>query len=171
MVHSRVRVMGEQLNPLLTVLPLGVLGSAVLSDLGALMSGVEFFGQVAHWDMAAGLIVGLLALSVLLVDLITAPPETHARRVLAKVSAGSCAMVFLFAVVWTVRAEGNATGSAWLLLVELLALGLGVTGAWLARGWVVDRGLPERIAKRALPERVAVPGPLALPWTYGQPER
>jgi hypothetical protein len=91
--------------------------------------------------------------------------------VLAKVSAGSCAMVFLFAVVWTVRAEGNATGSAWLLLVELLALGLGVTGAWLARGWVVDRGLPERIAKRALPERVAVPGPLALPWTYGQPER
>src|SRR5262245_19753279 len=85
-MQRRARILGEQLNPLLTVLPLGILGTALLCDLGALISGVHFFGRVAFWDMGAGLLVGLLALCGLLVDLVTAPPASFARRMVGVVT-------------------------------------------------------------------------------------
>ncbi|HEX6870684.1 MAG TPA: DUF2231 domain-containing protein [Micromonosporaceae bacterium] len=160
-MHSRVRVLGQPLNPLLTVLPLGILGSALLSDLGALISDTAFFARVAYWDMAAGVIAGIVTLSALLVDLITAPEESHARRVLGWVSGATAAMVVLDGCVWMVRSDHQGVGNGGLFLVELVALALGITGAWVARGLVVGRGLPlEREERGDAPSRMRA----ALRW-------
>ena len=147
-MQSRARILGQQLNPLLTILPLGILGSAVLCDLGALMSGVPFFGRVALWDLGAGLIVGPFALCGLLVDLMTAPPHGPARRIVGTVTVAVGAMIVLFGIVWSVRADNGATGSGALVLVELIALGTGIGGVWTARGLVNGEGLPERTPVR-----------------------
>jgi uncharacterized membrane protein len=147
-MQSRARILGQQLNPLLTILPLGILGSAVLCDLGALMSGVSFFGRVALWDLGAGLVVGLFALCGLLVDLITAPPGGSARRIVGTVTLAVGLMIVLFGIVWSVRADNGTAGSGALFLVELIALGSGIGGVWTARDLVNGEGLQERIPVR-----------------------
>jgi hypothetical protein len=118
---------------MLSVLPLGLLGSVVLFDLGALVSGVALFDQVAHWDMAAGLLVGLTVLIVLLVDLTTALSGTAVQRALGIVSSATAGMVILFAVVWWVRDDARFGGDAGLFLLEVAALAVGGTGVWFAR--------------------------------------
>jgi uncharacterized membrane protein len=143
-VQSRARVLGEQLNPLLTVLPLGMLGSAVLFDLGALMSTTPFFGRVALWDMAAGLLAGLVAVGATLVDLIVAPSGSSARRVLALEAGTTGSMVLLFGIIWAVRSFAGPSGLDGLFVVEVVALIAGVVGAWFARSIVAGGGLPER---------------------------
>jgi hypothetical protein len=128
---------------MLSVLPLGLLGSVVLFDLGALVSGVAMFDRVAHWDMAAGLLVGLTVLTVLLVDLTTALSGTAAQRALGVVSSATAGMVILFAVVWWVRDDAGFGRDAGLFLLELAALAVGGTGVWFARrltGPVPGRG-------------------------------
>lgn len=152
MVYPHMRVLGQQLNPLLTILPLGVLGSAVLSDLGALVSGSSFFARVAYWDLSVGLLVGVVSLSVLLVDLITAPAGSPIRRVLGAVSVANCAMVILFAMLWSIRGDANPAAGVGMFIVELVALGAGIAGAWLARTLVVDQ-----------PEPVPAPVPVTVP--------
>ncbi len=148
-MQSRVRVLGEQLNPLLTVLPLAILGSAVLFDIGGLASGLLFFARVALWDMAAGLLAGLVAVGALLIDLIAAPARTTARRLLVAETATAGGMVAIFGVVWAIRIDGQLASTLVPVLVEAFAFVTGVVGAWLARGIVVGDGLPE--AGPALP--------------------
>ena len=127
------QVLGHQVRPLLMVLPLGILGSAVLCDLAALMSGERFFGQVGYFDVAAGLLVGLVALAGLLIDLVTAPPGSTTRRAVGIASGAVAAMVAAFGVVWSVRAERGLVGSGWLFALEVVALAVGITGVCYAR--------------------------------------
>jgi uncharacterized membrane protein len=162
-MQSRARILGEQLNPLLTVLPLGILGTALLCDLGALMSGVHFFGRVALWDMGAGLVVGLLALCGLLVDLVTAPPASFARRIVGVVTLAVASMIVLFGIVWSVRMDTRATGTGPMFLVELIALGAGIAGVWMARGLVIGHGLHEPTPARAAALRRSYTVPLRPP--------
>jgi predicted membrane protein DUF2231 len=141
-VHSRARVLGQAVNPVLMLLPLGILASAVLADLGALTSGLSVFATLAHADMVPGLLAGILALCALFVDLITAPPGTMARRVLGVVCALYSASMATFALVWSVRAGDDGVGNGGLFVVEVFAIASGVTAARLARGLSLGRDLP-----------------------------
>jgi hypothetical protein len=53
-------------------------------------------------------------------------------------------MIVLFGIVWSVRGNGGTPPNPALFLVELVALAVGIAGAWLARGLAVGRGLPTR---------------------------
>ena len=68
--------MAQRLSPL-TVMPLGILGSAVLCDFGAQLSGFGLFGDAGFYNMAAGLIVSFVALLIVLVDLVTELGQRH----------------------------------------------------------------------------------------------
>jgi uncharacterized membrane protein len=138
-MRTRARVLGEQLNPLLTVLPLGMLGSAVLFDFGGLIGRFGFFAHVALWDMAAGLIASLVTVVILLVDLIPAPTGSDARRVLGTETAAVGSMAILFLIVWAERSGGDRAGNAGLFVVEVFALAVGLAGAVLARSFVVGQ--------------------------------
>lgn len=139
---GRAKVLGQPLNPLLTVLPLGILGSAVLVDLGALISGSHLFGRLAQADLAVGLLAGLVSLCAVLIDLITVPAGSVARQILSVVATLTGSMVATFTVLWSVRLDGDGTGSGGALLLELLALAAGILGAGLARRLAVGQGFP-----------------------------
>lgn len=124
----------ERLHPVLTLLPVGLMASVVLFDAGAVMSGFSAFGTVAHWDMAMGLMTGLTVLTILLVDLTTALSGTRAQRVLGVVASATAGMVIVFGVIWWARQDGGVLGGAPQLLLEIVALAIGATGVWHARG-------------------------------------
>jgi hypothetical protein len=155
-VHGRVKVLGQPLTPLLTVLPLGILGSAVLLDLAALIADSQLFGMIAHTDMAMGLLLGVASLCVILVDLVTAPAGPE-REALSVVAALTGSMMAVFMVFWSVRAEGDRVASGGGLLLEILALVAGALGASLVRRLALGHGLPEgyRLAGAAAGRYVA----------------
>jgi len=165
-VNSRARVLGQPVNPVLMLLPLGILVSATLADLGAMMSGLRFFATIAHADMVPGLLSGVLALCALLVDLVTAPAGSIARAVLSVVCVAFGSMIGLFTVVWSLRADSGGAGNGGLLVLEVIALVCGVMAARFARGLVVGRSLPrvlESVVPRQAERRESV-GPAVVRW-------
>ncbi len=141
-MDSRARVLGQPVNPVLMLLPLGILSTATIADLGALLSGLRLFGAVAQADVIVGLVAGGFALCALLVDFVTAPARSVAREVLALASLCYGGMVAIFLTVCSVRAADGTVGNAGLFLLELVALAGGVAAARLAHSLGTGRGRP-----------------------------
>jgi uncharacterized membrane protein len=143
-VRESASDLGQRLSPL-TLMPLGILGTAVLCDLGAQVSGVSLFGIAGFYNMAAGLIVGFVALVIVLADLVTVASGTACREIVAMVSATMTATTAVFALVWSLRFDNHRAGSGWLLLVEVAALAVGGIGVWFAHGVVIGRRVREPV--------------------------
>jgi uncharacterized membrane protein len=126
-------------------MPVAVLACAVLFDIGAELAGFNLFGVAAYWNMAAGLLVAVIALVVMLVDLVTAPVGSGSRELVGLVSASLTTMVVLFAIAWSVRSDRNPAMSGWLLALELIGLAAGAVGAWFAQGVVIGRRMREPV--------------------------
>jgi uncharacterized membrane protein len=120
------RALERGLNPLLSLFPLSLFAVAVLADLGALMSGLATFGDVAAGVLAAALLVGLVTLTVLFVDYTTTPAGSPAHRVRGLASAYTTGMVAGFTLAWYLR--GDSLGSSSGFLLELLSFVGGVLG-------------------------------------------
>ena len=143
-MQAGARDLGQRLSPL-TVMPLGILGSAVLCDVGAQVSGFGLFGIAGFYNMAAGLVVGFAALVIVLADLVTGSSGSAGRELVGAVSATMTATVGVFALVWSVRMEGARAGGPWLLLFEFVALAVGSVGGWFAQGVVIGRRAREPV--------------------------
>jgi uncharacterized membrane protein len=113
--------------------PVALLSSVVLFDFGALIGGFGFFVQVGHWIMATGLVVGVIVLTLALIDLTSTMSGTPAHRIRGAASSALAVMVMAFATVWWARQDSRLDGNAALWLVELFAVGVGAAGAWFAR--------------------------------------
>jgi uncharacterized membrane protein len=60
-MESRAKLLGHPVHPMLIVLPLGLFISAVVFDAVYLWRGSPTFATVAYWNIAGGIIGGLLA--------------------------------------------------------------------------------------------------------------
>ena len=136
--------MAQRLSPL-TVMPLGILGSAVLCDFGAQLSGFGLFGDAGFYNMAAGLIVSFVALLIVLVDLVTAASGSACRELVGTATGAMTAMIGVFALVWSVRTDGQRAGGPWFLLIEVGALAVGGVGVWFAQGVVIGQRMREPV--------------------------
>jgi uncharacterized membrane protein len=132
-------LLGHPLHPMLVMFPLGLLVTAVIFDFADLIGGPALLGEVAYWNIVAGLIGGVLAAAAGLVDYVAIPRGTRAKRVATAHALLNVAVLALFAVSWSIRrpSEGRAAGG-WLFLLELVALGAASVSAWLG-GELVDR--------------------------------
>jgi uncharacterized membrane protein len=104
-----------------------------------LWRGSATFAAVAYWNIAAGVVGGLLAAVFGLIDWFAIPSGTRAKRIGLLHGGSNIIVVLTFAVVWLMR--GNATDVApnmTLFLLEGAALGLGTVAGWLG-GELVDR--------------------------------
>ena len=59
-MESKAKLFGHPLHPVLIVLPLGLLSAAVVFDVIYLVTGEPAFATVAFWNIAAGVVGGLL---------------------------------------------------------------------------------------------------------------
>jgi uncharacterized membrane protein len=138
-VESRLKVLGHPVHPMLIVFPLGLLTTAVIFDLIDIAGGPGVLGDVAYWNIAVGLIGGILAAVTGAVDLLAIPAGTRAKRIGVLHAVTNTGVIVLFAGVWVVRmsASQRAAGGG-LVAIELVALGVAAVGAWLG-GELVDR--------------------------------
>ena len=135
------RALERGLHPMLSLFPLSLFAVALLADLGALMSGLDPFGDIATGVLATALLVGLVALTALFVDYTTAPVGSVAHQVRGVASACTTAMVAGFTLAWYLHKDGASSGPVFLL--ELVAFLGGVVGHLLSRSPQPEAGTAE----------------------------
>jgi uncharacterized membrane protein len=138
-MESRIKVLGHPIHPMLVVLPLGLFITAVVFDVIDAWRGSAAFAPVAYWNIAAGIIGGLIAAMFGFADWLSIPKRTRAKRIGALHGSSNAAVVSAFAVVWAMRGDApDAHPSTALVTLEIAALALGTVAAWLG-GELVDR--------------------------------
>jgi len=101
------------------LLPRYLFASALLSQLVALIPWLPALADIAQGVLAAAVVVGVVALTVLLVDYTITPAGSRAHRVRGLASAWTSAMVVGFTFAWCLAAEGAPAGAVF--LVELVS--------------------------------------------------
>jgi uncharacterized membrane protein len=130
-MESKAKLLGHPVHPMLIVLPLGLFIAAVVFDALYLWQGSPAFATVAYWNIAAGIIGGLLAAVFGFIDWLAIPANTRAKRI-GLLHGGSNA------VVWLMREDAADAPATNLFALEVVALAVGSVAGWLG-GELVDR--------------------------------
>jgi uncharacterized membrane protein len=139
-MESRAKLLGHPIHPMLVVLPLGLFISAVVFDALYLFGpGSTTLAAVAYWNIAAGVVGGLLAAVFGLVDWFAIPSSTRAKRI-GLLHGGSMVLVVgAFALAWWLRSRlVDTVPTMSVFALEFSALLLGAVAGWLG-GELVNR--------------------------------
>jgi uncharacterized membrane protein len=135
-MESRLRIAGQAVQPVLVMFPLGRLAMAVL---GNLLGGPAILGALAYWNIAAGLVTGVFAALAGAIDLLLVHNGTRAKRMGVLLNLVNMGVLILFAVILMLRMRTtDRVAGPGLFLLEVLALGVAVVGAWFG-GELVNR--------------------------------
>jgi uncharacterized membrane protein len=137
-VESKAKLLGHPIHPMLIVLPLGLFIGAVVFDAIYLWRGNPTFAATGFWNIAAGVIGGLLAAVFGLIDWLAIPSGTRAKRIGLLHGGTNVIVVGLFAFAWWTRSATPDTLNGTVFSIQVVALGLGSVAGWLG-GELVDR--------------------------------
>src|SRR5215216_3076373 len=138
-MESKLKFLGHAVHPILIVFPLGLLIIALIFDLLYFATDNAAFATAAYWDIAAGIIGGLLAAVFGLIDWLNIPNGTRAKAVGMWHGIGNVVVVALFALSWWFRYSDPAYEPGTLaFILALVGVGIGAVTGWLG-GELVDR--------------------------------
>ena len=80
-MESKAKVLGHPIHQMLIVLPLGMLIGAVVFDALYYITGRAGLATVSFWNMAGGILTGVVAAVFGLIDFLAIPRGTRAKRV------------------------------------------------------------------------------------------
>jgi uncharacterized membrane protein len=138
-MESKVKLLGHPIHPMLVVVPLGLFIAAVVFDALYLWRGSPAFATIGYWNIAGGIIGGLLAAVFGLIDWLAIPAGTRAKRIGLLHGGSNVIVVSAFALVWLMRSgTADPAPTTGVFLLEAGALMLGAVAGWLG-GELVDR--------------------------------
>lgn len=138
-MESRAKLFGHAIHPILIVFPLGLLATALIFDILRLATGDIGFATAAYWNMAVGIVTGLIAAVFGLWDWLAIPSGTRAKAIGLWHGAGNVVVVALFAVSWLMRQGDPAhVPSTPAFLLAVLGVLLALVTGWLG-GELVER--------------------------------
>jgi uncharacterized membrane protein len=138
-MESKAKLFGHPIHPMLVVLPLGLFIFSVVSDILFLTTGQAGFREAAFYNIAGGVIGGLLAAIFGTIDFMAIPEGTRAKSVAIWHMFGNLIVLFLFSVSWLIRLSADGDSVPYLAVgLSLIAIFLGTVTAWLG-GELVDR--------------------------------
>ena len=138
-MESRVKVLGHPIHPMLVVVPLGSFIAAVIVDVIGVVSSNPSLSLVGFWNIAVGVVGGLVAAAFGLADWLNIPARTRAKRIGLMHGGLKVVVTATFALVWLARyGAPDVTPSTTLLAIEISALVAGAVAGWLG-GELVDR--------------------------------
>lgn len=137
-MESRVKILGHAIHPMLIVFPLGLLATSVIFDIVHLATGSAEWATAAFWNIAAGVVGGLLAAVFGLLDWLAVPGGTRAKTVGAWHGGGNVVVVVLFAVSWLLRLGDPGNPGIVPFILSVVAVLLASVTGWLG-GELVER--------------------------------
>jgi uncharacterized membrane protein len=137
-MESKMKVAGHGLHPILIVFPLGLFSTAVLFDLIRIVHGGAGLGEAAFYDIAVGIVMGLVAAVAGLVDWLGIPSGTRARAIGLWHGAGNVVIVVVFAISWIIRVQDPGSPAVIAFVLSLAGALLALATGWLG-GELVQR--------------------------------
>jgi|SwirhisoilCB2_FD_contig_61_58356_length_607_multi_2_in_0_out_0_1 uncharacterized membrane protein len=138
-MESKVKLLGHPIHPMLIVFPLGLLAISVVFDIIRLFNGNDVLAVVAFWNIAAGVIGGLLAALFGFLDWLNLPSGTRAKQIGLLHGGGNVVVVALFAISWLLRLnQPGYVPDTFAFVLSLVGVLLALVTAWLG-GELVDR--------------------------------
>lgn len=138
-MESRAKLLGHPIHPMLIVLPLGLFIGAVVFDAIYLATGSSTIATVGYWNIAGGVVGGLLAAIFGLIDWLAIPSGTRAKSIGLWHAGSNVIAIVVFAFVWWTRYSSDQLApTSTLFTIEVIALIFGAVGGWLG-GELVDR--------------------------------
>jgi uncharacterized membrane protein len=138
-MQSKARFLGHPIHPMLVVIPLGLFISAAVLDALYYWRGDTLFATLSYYNIAGGILGGLLAAVFGLRDWLAIPAGTRAKRIGLFHGATNVIVVLLFSAAWLARTAFVDHAPTTLVLgVELVAIVLALVAGWLG-GELVDR--------------------------------
>jgi uncharacterized membrane protein len=138
-MESRAKLLGHPVHPMLVVLPLGLLIAAVIFDALYLWFRTPTLAAVGFWNIAGGVIGGLLAAVFGLIDWLAIPHGTRAKRIGLLHGVLNVIVVATFSLAWLMRRDAiDMAPSTGVFLMEAAGLMLGSVAGWFG-GELVDR--------------------------------
>jgi uncharacterized membrane protein len=136
-MKSRATFLGHPVHQMLIVFPLGLLATAVVFDVVALLTDGGNWWTISYWVMAAGILGALIAAPFGLVDWLSIPRGTRARKIgrFHGLTNGLVALLFLGS--WLLRSPGAAPQTLPLVL-SFGGAAFALFAAWLG-GELVSR--------------------------------
>jgi uncharacterized membrane protein len=138
-MESRAKLFGHPIHQMLIVFPLGLLATGLGLDVAYAITERQALAVAAYWNIAIGVIAGLVAAVFGLIDWLAIPPATRAKRIGLLHRLGNVVVVTLFAVAWLSRTDSPLHEPRLVSLVLEIAGGLlALVTGWLG-GELVDR--------------------------------
>jgi uncharacterized membrane protein len=137
-MQSRAKFLGHPIHQMLIVFPLGLLATAVMFDVVALIRSNPFFFHMAYWMIAAGILGGLVSAVFGAIDWLAIPSGTRANIVGLWHGGGNLVVILLFAVSWFLRRSAPTDPGTGALICSFAGAGLSLVTGWLG-GELVDR--------------------------------
>jgi uncharacterized membrane protein len=138
-MESKAKLFGHPLHPILIVFPLGLLIVALIFDVLYMITGEITFGVVSFWNIAAGVIGGVLAAIFGFIDWAAIPSGTRAKSIGRWHAIGNSLVLILFAASWVLRLTNPDFMPGMIAFLLVLVGGVvGLVSGWLG-GELVDR--------------------------------
>jgi uncharacterized membrane protein len=138
-MESRAKIAGHAAHPIFIVFPLALFTMAVVLDIVYFATHDPVFANAAMWNIAGGIVGGLIAAVFGAVDWLAIPGGTRAKTIGAWHGMGNVVITVLFIVSWMLRwgTLGHLT-TAPSFILGLVGVLMAVVTGWLG-GELVDR--------------------------------
>lgn len=137
-MDARAKLLGHPIHQMLVVFPLGLLATSFFFDLIAIFTRRPSLQQAAFYMIAAGVVSGLLAAVFGLIDFLSIPGGTRAKRVGLLHGGGNVVVVAIFAVSWWMRRGAPSAPGTLPVILAGAAVALALVTGWLG-GELVNR--------------------------------
>ena len=137
-MESKAKLLGHPIHQMLIVFPLGLLGTAVIFDIVALVRRNAEWSTVAFYMIGAGIVGGLIAAIFGLIDWLAISSGTRAKSIGLWHGGGNVIVILLFAGSWILRLSAPDNPDTTALALSFLGLLLALVTGWLG-GELVDR--------------------------------
>lgn len=138
--HSKFAA-GHPLHPVLITLPLGLLSASLFFDFKAKLQHKSDDAKIARALIGGGILTGLLAAAVGLIDYRAIPNGTRAKQIGLTHAVGNVLMLSLFGLSWLKRRPDETAPATSAVVLSLLGAALsGLTG-WLGGELVYRLGV------------------------------
>jgi len=138
-MESRVRILGHGAHPILIVFPLGLLTTSLIFDVARIMSDNSQWAFAAYWMIAAGVVGGLVAAVPGLMDWLSIPAGTRAKKIGLFHAVTNVIVLMLFAIGWWMRRSmPEYVPDVSAVALSAIAVVLAMVGGWLG-GELVER--------------------------------
>ena len=137
-MDSRAKLFGHPIHQMLIAFPVGLLVTAVIFDIAALVAHSPGWFEISFWMILAGVVGGLAAAPFGLIDYLHIPKHTRAKSVGLRHGLGNVALLALFTASFLMRWDAPRQPETIALVLSFAGVALGTMTAWLG-GELVDR--------------------------------